>query len=104
MTPTKTFVVWDYVVFCLVLAISTVIGIYYGCTGGRQSTTREFLSMLASFMSAIMLLGTPAEIYIFGTQYMVIAVAYVLMSPVSAYVYIPVFYRLKLTSAYEVSI
>ncbi|KAK2148112.1 hypothetical protein LSH36_515g02001 [Paralvinella palmiformis] len=66
---TNTFSVWDYVVFGGVLAISASIGIYYGCTGGKQKTTSEFLmadrkmhllpvtlSLLASFMSAITLL------------------------------------------------
>ncbi len=55
---------WDYVVFSLVLALSAAIGIFYGCTGGKQKTTQEFLmadrqmtvlpvalSLLASFMS-----------------------------------------------------
>ena len=70
MFQNNTFSVWDYVVFGGVLAISAAIGIYYGCTGGRQRTTAEFLmadrkmhvlpvtlSLLASFMSAITLLG-----------------------------------------------
>ena len=39
----KTFSVWDYVVFGVVLVVSASIGVYYGCTGGKQSTTREFL-------------------------------------------------------------
>lgn len=30
------------------------------------------MSLLASFMSAITILGTPAEIYTFGTQYWII--------------------------------
>ena len=30
------------------------------------------MSLLASFMSAITILGTPAEIYIYGTQYWII--------------------------------
>lgn len=111
----KFFSVADYVVFVLVLVISAGIGIYYSCTGGKQKTTGEFLmadrqmsilpvtlSMVASFMSAIMLLGTPAEMYIYGTEYMIIFVAYIMVAPVAAYLYTPVFYRLRLTSAYEV--
>ena len=59
--------------------------------------------MLASFMSAIMLLGTPAEIFTYGTEYMMIGVAYCLVMPAAAYLYLPIFYKLHLTSAYEVS-
>ncbi|ELT92965.1 hypothetical protein CAPTEDRAFT_169293 [Capitella teleta] len=114
VSTNKSFSIADYVVFSLVLIISAGIGVFYGCTGGRQRTAREFLmadrqmsvlpvtlSMVASFMSAIMLLGTPAEMYIYGTEYMLIFLAYVLVAPVAAFLYTPVFYRLKLTSAYE---
>jgi len=109
------FVVWDYVVFAIILGIASVIGLYYGCTGNKQSSTSEFLmagrsmsvlpvalSLLASFMSAITLLGTPAEIVLYGTQYWMIWVAYCLVTPIAAYVFIPIFYRLELTSVFEV--
>lgn len=106
----------DYVIFALMLLISAAIGVYYGCTGGKQKTTKEFLmanrsmhyvpvslSLFASFMSAITILGTPSEIYKYGTQYWWIAMSYVITMPAAAYIYIPVFYNLKVTSAYEVS-
>jgi Sodium:solute symporter family len=109
------FTPWDYVVFAVLLAISSVIGLYYGCTGSKQSSTDEFLmagrsmgifpvalSLLASFMSAITLLGTPAEIAAFGTQYWMIWLSYCFVIPLSAYVFVPVFYRLNLTSVFEV--
>jgi len=109
------FVVWDYVVFAIILGIASVIGLYYGCTGNKQSSTSEFLmagrsmsvlpvalSLLASFMSAILLLGTPAEIVLYGTQYWMICVSYFFVIPVAAYVFIPIFYRLELTSVFEV--
>lgn len=32
----------DYLVFASMLIISLAIGIYYGCTGSKQSTTAEF--------------------------------------------------------------
>ncbi|GIY42720.1 hypothetical protein CEXT_411731 [Caerostris extrusa] len=59
------------------------------------------MSVLASCMSAITLLGTPAEVYRFGTQYIMILVAFCLVIPATAYLYLPVFYNLGLTSAYE---
>ncbi|XP_046548474.1 sodium-coupled monocarboxylate transporter 1-like [Haliotis rubra] len=72
----------DYVVFALVLLVSAGIGIFHAFFGHKQNTTGEFLmggrqmktvplaiSILVSFMSAILILGTPAEMYREGTQY-----------------------------------
>ena len=80
-----------------------------------QRTTSEFLmanrrmtvlpvalSLLASFMSAITLLGTPSEIYQYGTQYWLIGPSYIFVMIVTAHVMLPIYYRLRLTSAYEV--
>ena len=107
---------WDYVVFAIILAIASGIGLYYGCTGNKQSSTNEFLmagrsmsvlpvalSLLASFMSAILLLGTPAEIVVYGTQYWMICISYCFVIPIAAYVFIPIFYQLELTSVFEVT-
>lgn len=111
------FTLWDYVVFAGLLAISSAIGLYYGCTGSKQSTTKEFLmagrsmgvfpvalSLLASFMSAITLLGTPAEIAVYGTQYWMIWVSYLFVIPLANYLFISVFYQLQLTSVFEVGL
>jgi len=111
------FSAWDYVVFAVVLGIASVIGLYYGCTGNKQNSTSEFLlagrsmsvlpvalSLLASFMSAITLLGTPSEIAIKGTQYWIVWVSYVIVMPLAAYVFIPVFYQLQVTSVFEVTV
>ncbi|XP_035227704.1 sodium-coupled monocarboxylate transporter 2-like [Stegodyphus dumicola] len=104
----------DYVVFAAMLAISAGIGIWYAIVDRKKSDTQEFLmggrslsifpvamSVLASFMSAITLLGTPAEVYRYGTQYIIINVAFCLVVPSTAYLYLPVFYNLGVTSAYE---
>lgn len=55
-----------------------------------------------SFISGISLLGTPTEIYIYGTQYMYIIGAIITMGLVMMHVYLPVFHDLKLVSTYEV--
>lgn len=55
-------------------------------------------------MSAITLLGNPAEMYNYGTQFVLIGVAYLLTTPIAAYLFMPVYHRLGLTSAYEVRI
>ncbi|KAM4595872.1 sodium-dependent multivitamin transporter-like isoform 2-T2 [Polymixia lowei] len=110
----KHFTVVDYVIFAILLAASMGIGVYYALSGGRQRTTQEFLladrsmhclpislSLIASFQSAVAIIGVPAEIYTHGTQYWFIGCAYILGLLIPAHVFIPVFYRLHLSSAYE---
>ncbi len=53
-------------------------------------------------MSAITLLGTPAEVYQFGTMYWLVVLAFFLVMPAANYLYMPIFYELQVTSAYEV--
>uniref|UniRef100_A0A8C6XGP4 Solute carrier family 5 member 8 n=1 Tax=Naja naja TaxID=35670 RepID=A0A8C6XGP4_NAJNA len=109
------FAVSDYVVFGIMLLMSAVIGVYYAFAGGGQRTREAFLmggrsmtafpvalSLTASFMSAVTVLGTPAEIYRFGGMFSVFAISYTLMVVISAEIFLPVFYRLKITSTYEV--
>ncbi|CAL8274446.1 unnamed protein product [Merluccius merluccius] len=104
----------DYVIFAVLLAASMAIGVYYAASGGRQRTTREFLladrgmsaapvslSLIASFQSAVAIVGVPGEVYAHGTQFWFIGVAYVLGLLVPAHVFVPIFYRLQLSSAYE---
>lgn len=106
------FTIWDYLVFCGMLVVSTAIGVYCAFVGTKKVSTDEFLmggrqlsafpvalSILASFMSAITLLGTASEVYLAGTQYVVICVSYCFVIPATAYFYMPVFHHLQLTSA-----
>ncbi|XP_032644479.1 sodium-coupled monocarboxylate transporter 1 [Chelonoidis abingdonii] len=108
------FTVWDYVVFGAMLLVSAVIGVYYAFAGGGQQTSKDFLmggrsmsalpvalSLTASFMSAVTVLGTPAEIYRFGSIFCIFAITYFLVVLISAEVFLPVFYRLGITSTYE---
>lgn len=110
------FTIWDYLVFCGMLVVSSAIGVYCAFVGTKKVSTDEFLmggrqlsafpvalSILASFMSAITLLGTASEVYLAGTQYVIICVSYCFVIPATAYFYMPVFHHLQLTSAYEVS-
>ncbi|KAH0502966.1 sodium-coupled monocarboxylate transporter 1 [Microtus ochrogaster] len=109
-----SFVVWDYVVFAGMLLISAAIGIYYAFAGGGQQTSKDFLmggrsmtavpvalSLTASFMSAVTVLGTPAEVYRFGAIFSIFAITYFFVVLISAEVFLPVFYRLGITSTYE---
>ncbi|XP_056283743.1 solute carrier family 5 member 6a [Pseudoliparis swirei] len=104
----------DYVIFTLLLVASAGIGLFYAFSGGRQRTTQEFLmadrsmsclpvslSLLATFQSAVAILGAPSEVYTFGTQYWFLGCSYFLGLLIPAHVFIPILYRLRLSSAYE---
>lgn len=108
------FSVVDYVVFSVMLLISAFIGVWHACRGGKQNTTEEYLlanrkmkflpvsiSILLSFLSAITLLGIPAEIYVYGAQFFMTTIAYILICIVVSTVFIPMFRRIKLTSVHE---
>ncbi|XP_053700836.1 solute carrier family 5 member 6 isoform X2 [Synchiropus splendidus] len=110
----KHFSVVDYVIFSVLLAVSMSIGLYYALSGGRQRTTQEFLmadrsmhcipvslSLIASFQSAVAIIGVPAEIYTHGTQYWFIGCSYILGLLIPAHVFVPLLYRLRLSSAYQ---
>eukprot|EP00096_Caligus_rogercresseyi_P005882 TRINITY_DN21932_c0_g1_i1.p1 TRINITY_DN21932_c0_g1~~TRINITY_DN21932_c0_g1_i1.p1 ORF type:complete len:561 (-),score=41.67 TRINITY_DN21932_c0_g1_i1:255-1709(-) len=56
---------------------------------------------MASFMSAITILGVSSENYTFGTQFTVVNLGFILTTPLCAYIYLPIFYRLKCNSVYE---
>ena len=55
---------------------------------------------MASFMSAITLLGVTQENYTYGTQFVVINISYLIATPIAAHVYLPVFFRMQNASAY----
>lgn len=110
------FDVWDWLLFGAMLAVSAGIGIFYACIGGRQKTTAEFLmggrslqlvpvaiSILVSFMSAILILGTPAEMYTQGTQYFMYMFGIMLAIILASQLFVPLLYPLQLTSSFEVS-
>ncbi|KAF5308799.1 hypothetical protein FQR65_LT06032 [Abscondita terminalis] len=101
------------------LIISAVTGIYYGCRSRYCKTVetpdlREYLtgsksmkpfpvamSLVASYVSGVTILGTPAEIYNYGTQYWFIAISIWFSGATVAFVFLPVFCRLQVNSSYE---
>ena len=112
----KGFHIADYVIFAVVLAISIAIGLYHAFSGGKQRTTKEYLmgnrelktlpvalSILVSFVSAILVLGTPAEMYTRGTQLFMRTIGYCLACVFSSLLFVPLFFSLKVTSSFEVS-
>nr|CAD7449983.1 unnamed protein product [Timema bartmani] len=114
----------DYVVFGAMLAVSFFIGIYHGfkscyrrspnlqgqsesgeflTANGKLGTIPVALSMLASFLSSITLMGQPAEVYQFGPQLWLFGISSILSIPVIGYYFIPFFHKLNVASAYKVT-
>eukprot|EP00795_Rhopilema_esculentum_P011646 gene11646-21891_t len=105
--------VWDYVIFGVMLASSSIIGIYYGCKAKGRST-KEYLiaggsmhwfpismSLLASFFSAVGLMGIPAEVYTYGVSFIFRLIGFATSMILAANVYAPIFYKSRITSANE---
>uniref|UniRef100_A0A7N8XAM8 Solute carrier family 5 member 8 n=1 Tax=Mastacembelus armatus TaxID=205130 RepID=A0A7N8XAM8_9TELE len=112
-----SFVTADYLVFALMLLVSAAVGVYYAWTdrdqrssgnfliGGRRMTALPVsLSLTASFMSAITVLSNPAEVYRYGASIGFYIIAFAMAVLVTSEVFMPVFYRLTITSTYEVSV
>jgi len=108
----------DYLVLAVFLTISLGIGFYHSLTGGRQRTTEEFimadrrlgvipttLSLFVSFMSAILILGATAEMYLYGIQFMVwVPIGYTASILVVERFVVPWIYPLHLVSVNDVSV
>ncbi|XP_050430398.1 putative sodium-dependent multivitamin transporter [Adelges cooleyi] len=104
----------DYAVLGVTLLGFVLIGLYYQLTGGKQKTTQEYVlgdknlsiipvgfSLMVSFMCATSMFGLSAENYMRGTQFMVINASNILGTPIVAYLFLPVFYKLGYLSIYQ---
>ncbi|CAG7817718.1 unnamed protein product [Allacma fusca] len=102
----------DYVVVAGTLLFSIFIGIYYAVAekqtnedlllGGRKMSVLPIAcSILVTYLSAITILGYPAEIYAHGIQIFMMTIVSSVFIPMSTYLFVYVFYSMKLTSVYE---
>ena len=115
ITEKLNFKVADYIVWVVILIFSLSVGVFYACSGGRQRSTEEFLlgnrrmnpipvalSIAVSFISAVTFLGTTSEAYTNGVMIWLHVLAVFLSALVTGLIFLPVFHRLKVTSANEV--
>ncbi|CAL1301301.1 unnamed protein product [Larinioides sclopetarius] len=104
----------DYILFILMLLVSAGIGLYFKFSGGKQTTTDEFLlagknmsilpvafSIMASYLSAIAVIGVPAEVYMFGIHMVYFYVSYPIGVVIASYVCLPVFFKSGECTAFE---
>ncbi|KAL6443069.1 hypothetical protein ACFW04_002798 [Cataglyphis niger] len=104
----------DYILFGGLLGISVLIGIYFGFFSTKQDNTTEYLlggktmsflpismSLIASHISGVSLLGVPSEVYQYGTQYAACIFTSFISCFLIIFLYLPVFYKLQLKSTFE---
>ncbi|KAI4470149.1 sodium-coupled monocarboxylate transporter [Holotrichia oblita] len=111
--PKIEFSWYDYGLFSVMLLGSMLIGIYFGfikpqvtatdyLMGGKKMKVLPVaLSMVASAISGFTLLSVPAEIYQFGATYWLSCIAALVVAIFTYNIYLPVFYKLQVTSTYE---
>lgn len=111
-----SFTAYDYAVVAFMLIVSLGIGVFYGFFDKKDATAESSadfmlgsgmtvfpvtLSLTTSFITAIELLGNPAEMYFNGAQYALIVVAMILVIPFALKIFYPIYDDMKLTSCYE---
>ncbi|KAK7501544.1 hypothetical protein BaRGS_00007348 [Batillaria attramentaria] len=110
----RTFSVADYILFTEVLIVCALVGLYYAWRDRRHVSTTVFMlggkqmyvlpvamSLAVTFLSAVSLLGNPVEVYNFNTMFWYLAVALLLAVSASAQIFIPFFYKLRVTTVFE---
>ena len=111
----KTFTVADYIIFAAILVISIAIGFYHAWSSMLHMSLEDYLaagrsmkafpvslSLLATFTSAVSLLGHPTEMYEHSTMWMWCLFGYFFSIAAAAHIYVPVFYQLQVTTVYQV--
>ncbi|XP_055509712.1 sodium-coupled monocarboxylate transporter 1-like isoform X2 [Leucoraja erinacea] len=116
MEGKSVFQVWDYVIFISMVLVSAAIGLFCAFKDSRsgQESTEEFfvgnrqisaypiaLSLASSFLSAITVIGNPAEVYSFGIMFLMFGFTWFITMIATSLIYIPLFYRLNIISTYE---
>lgn len=112
-TNDGAFTIYDYAIVIGMLVISLGIGVFYGFFDKSSGSSADFmlgtdmsifpvtLSLTTSFITAIELLGNPAEIFFNGSQFTLIVVSMILVIPLAVKVFYPIYDNMKLTSCYE---
>lgn len=106
--------------FGAMLAVSMFIGVFQSlCSRGRSlsdsDTVENFfmggrslgavpvgVSLCASFMSAVQVLGIPSESYLYGFKFLYMCLGQGINSLLTATLFLPVYYRLTITSSNQV--
>ncbi len=102
---------WDYTIFAVYIAASVLLGLM---AGGKQKDLRTYLlagnqmhwamiaiSILAALFSGISFLGAPAEAFGHNLIHLWTLLTFLIATPITTLVFLPLFFRLNLYTAYE---
>ncbi|EEC11031.1 sodium-dependent multivitamin transporter, putative [Ixodes scapularis] len=106
----------EYVIFGLLMIANLGLGLYFSFAKKSAITTSDevflgsrklrmlplAMSVLASMLSAVGIVGATAHFYAYGLRYHWSIGSKLLVMPFVMYVVVPVFYKLKLTSIFEI--
>ncbi|XP_055947002.1 sodium-dependent multivitamin transporter-like [Argiope bruennichi] len=105
----------DYAIILIFLLLSALVGIGAKLTGGKQKTTKEYFladkkapiiliisSTTATLLSAISMLGSPAEVYRYGIHVAVLAFGIFVGIFLASIIFTPAYFELKVDSIYEI--
>ena len=106
----------DWLVFSLFVVLTTAVGVIIAVVNRRKASSKDFLqassqmhffpvaiSIQASFLSSIFVVSLPAESYNFGIGYVYLGFSYFVAFPLIGRLFLPVYFRLKVSSAYQVT-
>ncbi|KAH6928247.1 hypothetical protein HPB50_013040 [Hyalomma asiaticum] len=109
-----TFVALDYVVLISLLVLSAGIGVLFAWRDRRRNNNRQFLtanrelswlpvslSMMASFLSSTSVLGLPSEVFVRGSTMWTGAIGTTLAILMAAFIFMPMYYKMDITSINE---
>ncbi|MEZ4970738.1 MAG: sodium/solute symporter [Flavobacteriaceae bacterium] len=108
---THPFGLLNYGILAAYLCISLLIGLYfsrkqrstedYFTGGGRIPWWASGLSVFGTLLSAITFMAIPAKAFITDWSYFMLNMTAILITPVIAYIFIPYFAKLRISTAYE---
>ncbi|XP_055948597.1 sodium-coupled monocarboxylate transporter 1-like isoform X2 [Argiope bruennichi] len=104
----------DYAVIGISLLIPLLIGLKFRFSGGRQNSTDEYflagknasmfpviMSISVTILSAAAIIGLPAEVYRFGSQFVLVAFSTGVGMFLSSRIFLPVYFNCNVSSIYE---
>jgi len=101
----------DYTIFVAYLLGSVLIGVVfvreqqsvrdYFLAGRRMGYITVAVSVLAALFSGISYLGAPAEVYAYGMAFMLFGLSFLIATPVTNLVFLPVFHHARIYTAYQ---